>query len=156
MDTKLLAEIIKMVEKSDISFFEVSEGNLKIKVGKGSGAQFSSPLYYHEDPASEIPVKVKQHESDENLETAQTPKPSDPNLYNVTSPMLGVFYSSPSPESESFVKVGDKVKKGDVLCIIEAMKLMNEIASEREGIIEEVCLSNGEIVEYGKTMFKIR
>jgi len=156
MDTKLLAEIIKMVEKSDITFFEVSEGDLKIKVGKGNSVQNLNPSYNIENTASEIPVKVKRHEREEDLNTSEVQKNIDPNLYDVTSPMLGVFYSSPSPESEPFVKVGDKVKKGDVLCIIEAMKLMNEIASEREGIIEEICLSNGEIVEYGKTMFKIR
>ena len=109
-----------------------------------------------------MPVNLKKGEKTEKPEQIEEPeqikvtKPADANLHNINSPMLGVFYSSPSPESEPFVKVGDKVKKGDVLCIIEAMKLMNEIASEREGVVEEICVSNGDIVEYGKTMFKIK
>ena len=156
MDTKLLEEIIRMVEKADISFFEVSEGNLKIKVGKGNVVLDTPAQTYNENLISEIPVKVSKQENEEVSEIVRTSKTSDSGFFNVTSPMLGVFYAAPSPESEPFVKVGDKVKKGDVLCIIEAMKLMNEISSEREGIIEEICVGNGEIVEYGKTMFKMR
>jgi acetyl-CoA carboxylase biotin carboxyl carrier protein len=74
---------------------------------------------------------------------------------NVLSPMLGVFYSSPSPESEPFVKTGSKVKKGDVLCIIEAMKLMNEITAEKDGEITQVLAQNGQIVEFEQVIFKL-
>lgn len=74
----------------------------------------------------------------------------------VKSPMVGVFYSAPSPEDEPFVKVGDKVKKGDVLCIVEAMKLMNEITSEYDGEIAEVCCEDGGLVEFGQTLFIIK
>ena len=156
MDTKLLEEIIKMVEKSDITLFEVREGDLCIKVGKGNIMQAAPSLYQTESPVYEMPPKTQKAASEEEPVQAKAPKMADLNLHNINSPMLGVFYSSPSPESEPFVKVGDKVKKGEVLCIIEAMKLMNEIASEREGVIEEICVANGDIVEYGKTMFKIR
>lgn len=156
MDTKLLEEIIKLVEKSEISYFEVSEGDLKIKIGKGNYSQHQVPLYSHENPADEIPVKNTKKDNEDNACSTPVVKSEDAGLFAVTSPMLGVFYSCPSPESEPFVKVGDKVKKGDILCIIEAMKLMNEIASEREGTIAEICVGNGEIVEYGKTMFKIK
>ena len=74
----------------------------------------------------------------------------------VKSPMVGTFYSKPSPDAKAFVEVGSKVKKGDVLCIIEAMKLMNEIESEYDGEIVEVCVKDGEIVDYGKPLFIIR
>lgn len=74
----------------------------------------------------------------------------------VKSPMVGVFYSAPSPTEEPFVKVGDKVKKGDVLCIVEAMKLMNEITSEYDGEIAEVCCEDGGLVEFGQTLFIIK
>ena len=70
--------------------------------------------------------------------------------------MVGTFYASSSPEKDAFVKVGDKVKKGQVLCIVEAMKLMNEIESEYDGEIAEICVKNEEIVEYGKPLFKIK
>lgn len=78
------------------------------------------------------------------------------NCKTITSPMVGTFYQSSSPKEEALVKVGDKVKKGDVLCIIEAMKLMNEIESEYEGEIIEICVKNEEMVEYGKPLFKIK
>lgn len=73
----------------------------------------------------------------------------------VISPMVGVFYTAPSPAVEPFVSVGDSVKRGDVLCIIEAMKLMNEIVAEQEGTITEVCVQNGQTVEYGQTLFRM-
>ncbi len=78
------------------------------------------------------------------------------NLKQITSPMVGTFYSKPSTTAEPFVKVGDKVKKGDVLCIIEAMKLMNEIESDVDGEIAEICYQDEDLVEYGSVLFKIR
>lgn len=80
----------------------------------------------------------------------------DENLKVITSPMVGTFYEASSPKEAAFVKVGDKVKKGDVLCIIEAMKLMNEIESEFDGEIVEVCVQNEEMVDFGKPLFKIK
>ena len=74
----------------------------------------------------------------------------------IKSPMVGTFYSKPSPDKEAFVKVGDKVKKGQVVCIIEAMKLMNEIEAEFDGEVVEVCLNDGDAVEYGKPLFKLK
>ncbi len=74
----------------------------------------------------------------------------------IKSPMVGTFYSKPSPDKEEFVKVGDKVKKGQVVCIIEAMKLMNEIEAEVDGEVVEVCLNDGDAVEYGKPLFKLK
>ena len=74
----------------------------------------------------------------------------------VESPMVGVFYSAPTPDSEPYVSVGSNVNKGDVLCLIEAMKLMNEVTAEKSGVIEEVCVENGQVVEYGQPLFVIR
>ena len=73
----------------------------------------------------------------------------------VTSPMVGVFYATPAPDQEPFVKVGSKVKKGDVLCIIEAMKLMNEITAEQDGEVVDICVKSGDVVEFGQPLFKI-
>lgn len=78
-----------------------------------------------------------------------------PDCEDITSPMIGVFYSAPTEDEEPYVKVGDKVKKGDVLCIIEAMKLMNELTAEDDGVIKEVCAVNGQVVEFGTVLFKI-
>lgn len=74
----------------------------------------------------------------------------------VTSPMVGVFYQAPAENAEPYVKVGDKVRKGTVLCIIEAMKMMNEIIAECDGVIEEICVRNGQMVDFGKELFRIR
>ena len=76
-------------------------------------------------------------------------------MTEVKSPMVGVFYAAPAPDAKPYVQVGDKVKKGDVLCIIEAMKLMNEIQADADGEIADICVQNGDLVEYGQTLFKI-
>lgn len=81
---------------------------------------------------------------------------SEENYKIIKSPMVGTFYSSPSPDKDAFVKVGDNVKKGQVVCIVEAMKLMNEIESEFDGEIVEVCVNDGDVVEYGMPLFKIK
>lgn len=93
-------------------------------------------------------VVVTTSVSDTKSHTAETDK--------ITSPMVGVFYASPAENAEPFVEVGDRVEKGQVLCIIEAMKLMNEICAEESGTIAEICASNGQIVEYGTELFHIR
>lgn len=81
---------------------------------------------------------------------------SDADIITVTSPMVGVFYAAPTEAAEHFVSVGARVKKGDTLCIIEAMKLMNEITAEDDGIISEICVTNGQVVDYGCDLFKIK
>ena len=95
-----------------------------------------------------------------NIPVIQTIQPveeeSKEEYKEIKSPMVGTFYSKPSPDKEAFVKVGDKVKKGQVVCIIEAMKLMNEIEAEFDGEVVEVCLNDGDAVEYGKPLFKLK
>ena len=100
--------------------------------------------------APQVNVNAQTNINNENV------KEEEENYKIVKSPMVGTFYESSSPKANPFVKVGDKVKKGDVLCIIEAMKLMNEIESEYDGEIVEVCVKNEEMVEFGKPLFKIK
>ncbi len=85
-----------------------------------------------------------------------TAAPAPSNLLDITSPMVGTFYAAPSPDAPSFAQVGQKIKAGDVLCILEAMKMMNEFPSEVNGTVEEVCVKNGQTVEYGQVLFKIK
>lgn len=80
----------------------------------------------------------------------------DGDCISVNSPIVGVFYAAPAENAEAYVKVGDKVKKGQTLCIIEAMKLMNEITADEEGVISEICVTNGQVVEYGTELFRIK
>jgi len=102
-----------------------------------------------------LPVKeIAKVEKSEEVEIPKEEKVEEGNI--VKSPMVGTFYSKPSPNSEAYVSVGQKVKKGDVLCIIEAMKLMNEIESEYDGEVTEVCVKDGDMVDFGKPLFKIK
>lgn len=182
MDTKLIKELITMVEESTITSFEVEEGNLKIRISKDAHgrAHFGMPGNDFYPRMTGGPNMQEQFTSDtgygdsrtisnsavtsdtsprleDRAATSDTPASSvDAGLEDVLSPMLGVFYSAASPESKPFVQVGDKVKKGDILCIIEAMKLMNEILAESDGEIAKICVENGHIVEFGQVIFKIK
>ena len=103
-------------------------------------------------------IKIEENkpvEKDKQIPQKEGNK-TDENLKVITSPMVGTFYEASSPKQPQMVKVGDKVKKGDVLCIIEAMKLMNEIESEFDGEIVEICVQNEEVVDFGKPLFKIK
>jgi acetyl-CoA carboxylase biotin carboxyl carrier protein len=145
MDLKLIQEVIRMLEQSSISTLEVQEGDLRIRVCKESENLLPSTTV----------IPAAKNDSGKPSEDEAVIPPSEI-LYEINAPMLGVFYEAASPESLPFVKVGDRIKKGDVLCIIEAMKLMNEITADREGEIVEIPLENGQIVEYGQTLYKIR
>jgi len=137
---KSLAEILK---ESDLSVIEVCEGENKVRLER-------SVINHVAHSVTEIPKQPSIKKEKEN-DTAI-------NFNNVTeikSPMIGVFYCAPSPDSEPFVKIGSKVKKGDVLCIVEAMKLMNDITAEVDGEIVDICAEDGQVVEFGQTIFKI-
>lgn len=150
MDKKQIREYIKLFKESGLAKMELSEtsgeGSFSIKLeNETSAAPYALP-----------PVQfVQAAESDEG-EKADLSSVKDYNKYrDVNSPMVGIFYNAPSPDAEPFVKVGSKVKKGDTLCIIEAMKLMNDVVAEEDGEIVEICAENGSLVEFGQVLFKI-
>ncbi len=150
MDKKQIREYIKLFKESGLAKMELSEtsgeGSFSIKLeNETSAAPYALP-----------PVQfVQAAESDEG-EKADLSSVKDYNKYrDVNSPMVGIFYIAPSPDAEPFVKVGSKVKKGDTLCIIEAMKLMNDVVAEEDGEIVEICAENGSLVEFGQVLFKI-
>ena len=132
-DIKALAEL---VSKNNLSALEYSEGETHLRIE-------NAPRTVTVAPAQAAPVAAADAGADFNAAKM------------VTSPMVGVFYASPSPTDPPFVTVGSKVKKGDVLCIIEAMKLMNEITAEEDGEIIDICATNGSVVEYGQILFKM-
>ena len=105
------------------------------------------------DTVASLEEIANEHKKSNNTALESTVSKDNGNV--MTSPMVGTFYLKPSPNAEPYVKVGQKVKKGDVLCIIEAMKLMNEIESEYDGIVEEILVKDSESVEYGKPLFRI-
>ena len=118
---------------------------------QGSAAQYSAAQYSagaQYSPAAEAPAFEAKPQAAQNYAAA--------NLESVKSPTVGIFYAAPAENADPYVKAGDTVHKGDVLCIIEAMKLMNEVLAEKDGVIEEICAQNGQLVEYGTELFRIK
>ena len=159
MDYNELKEVIKDMEDSKLEELEIefSDGT-KIKMKKHGEPQHpmmppmgymgQMPMMPQAMPVQNVPELKKDNLSASTKE--------EENYKLVKSPMVGTFYSKPSPKADAFVKVGDKVKKGDVVAIVEAMKLMNEVESEFDGEVVEICCKDEEMVEYGQTLIKIK
>ena len=128
MDLKAVKALVGILNKNDLSSIEITEGDKKIKIEKNVN---SCQAALQQTPASNNPQTAKEAVSDAPIESGVDFN----NITEFKSPIFGVFYAAPSPESRPFVKIGDRIKKGDVLCIVEAMKLMNEICAETEGEI---------------------
>ncbi len=160
MDLVLLKKLMKMVDESTISNFEYEEEGLKIKLSKGSNAiegQMPIAIPSYQLPYSEHTVS-KEISTSERIELTSTAIDEDNSdgLYEICSPIVGTFYRSPSPENPAFVEVGSQVSEGTTLCIVEAMKLMNEIESDVSGKIVKVLAENGKPVEYNQPLFLIK
>ena len=145
-----LKEIIYILENSDVNEIDVSFWGRRFRVVKSAGVSVMEKPQVETTPLN-APLSDKSSELSKPIS-----EPVDSNSKEVLSPMPGTFYSAPSPEADPFVKVGDSVKKGDTLCIIEAMKIMNEIEAESSGTISEIVINNGEPVEYNQPLFKIK
>ena len=163
MDFEQIKELITLVDSSDLAFFELSNGNAHIKMDKSLNRGVSESSYNNnsikdrmEPVLEKIEKPVVEQVKKVNKEEVKEDKIEDSNLSVITSPMVGTYYSSASPDAEAFVKPGDLVSKGKVICIIEAMKLMNEIESEYNGEIVECLVKDGDMVEYGQPLFKIK
>ena len=152
MNLRQIRELVRLLESSSLSMLEIEEADLRVRLEKGQTAGLAQPV-----PAAlpqAIPAALP-------VETAPAPAPVadgtvDFNrLKEVKSPLVGIFYAAPSPGAEPFAGVGSKVKKGDVLCVVEAMKLMNEITADSDGEVIDVCVQNGQVVEFGQILFKL-
>jgi len=137
---KKLAELLK---DQDLTEIELEADDFKIKVRKE--VTVSAPV------ATAAVASASPAAS-----SAATPAASTESFIEIKSPMVGTFYSAPSPDAEPFIKVGDKIKKGQTVCIVEAMKLMNELPSEVEGEVVEICVANGEAVSFGQVIAKLK
>lgn len=151
MDAKELRELIDLISRSNFSTFELEREGLKLRLVKEDSALPVPPhaVAHVGVPVAATPVVVAG--------TAEVEGPGvDRGLVELTSPIVGTFYRSPSPGAPMFVEAGSRVRKGQVLCIIEAMKLMNEIESEIEAEVVEICVDNGQPVEFGEVLFRLR
>jgi oxaloacetate decarboxylase alpha subunit len=153
MNLKELKELIEMLKNTDISELEIERSGVKVRLRKGGDVTFHPTMPRMEYPPAAIvaPSVAEQ----ERPAAAQMEAPATANQVKVTSPIVGTFYRSSSPDKPAYVEVGDMVKKGQVLCIIEAMKLMNEIESEASGKVVQALVENGQPVEYGQALFAI-
>lgn len=148
MDLRKLKKLIDLVQESGISELEVTEGEEKVRIAKHYGAVAAPPQQYYAAPPQQAAVPVA---SSVNLDDED----DLPEGHIVKSPMVGTFYRSPSPGADAFVQVGQSVKQGETLCIIEAMKLLNEIEADASGVVKAILLDNGEPVEFGEPLFVI-
>ncbi|MCB0832285.1 MAG: acetyl-CoA carboxylase biotin carboxyl carrier protein [Bacteroidetes bacterium] len=171
MDLKDLKALIKMVDESNVSEVEIEQeqsktrGKLKIRISKSNGmvpvTYMGQPQQHFAPPqVQQLPSSSPVHfESKETAEKSSAERPLDVvdkgNYLEIKSPIVGTFYRSPAPDADSYVEVGSVVKPGQTLCIIEAMKIMNEIESEVGGKIAKILVENGQPVEYNQTLFLV-
>ena len=156
MDYKAILNIMKEMNQTELTKLEIEEEGIRICMEKGTVA----PVVQASVPQPMMSVAPPQAasviEAVEKTEAKEIKEQEEIAGKTVVSPMVGTFYSQPSPEKPAFVKVGDKIKKGQTLCIIEAMKLMNEIESEEDGEIIKILVKDEEMVEYGQPLFIIK
>ena len=143
-----LKEIIYILENSDVNEIEVNFWGRKFRVVKSPGLNVVDENSKNNFSDFSEEIKTEQKTSSVDSSTSS-------NTNEILSPMPGTFYAAPSPDADAFIKKGAEVKKGDTLCIIEAMKIMNEIEAEQSGVISEILIKNGEPVEYNQPLFKI-
>jgi acetyl-CoA carboxylase biotin carboxyl carrier protein len=161
MNQKEIKELIEFLIEKDVTEFELERGDVKLRVKRGQETQYVSAPTVIAAPvapaaASAASAAPKSVAASPAAVAAPAAPPAEENLHYVKSPIVGTYYESPSPGSPPFLKVGDHVKEGQVLCIVEAMKLMNEIEADASGEVVKILVTNGQPVEYGMPLFAIR
>ncbi len=164
MNQKELKELIDFLIEKDISEFELERGDVKVRIKRGSDS--AAPIITHTMPVASVPMAIPAPTHVPAVQAPPVPAAAPPaaappaaaedDLHQVKSPIVGTFYESPAPGALPFVKPGDQVAAGQVLCIIEAMKLMNEIEADVSGEVVKALVNNGQAVEYGQPLFAIR
>jgi acetyl-CoA carboxylase biotin carboxyl carrier protein len=152
IDYEEINRLIALLEQKNLSHFELEVEGFKIKISRNTPALAST------NHAALSPVSPQPERKEISLPLDPLPQvqASQNNIHYVTSPMVGTFYRAPDPTAPPFVEIGDSIKKSQTLCIIEAMKLMNEIESDVEGVIKDIFVENGKPVEYGQKLFAIQ
>lgn len=164
MKVQEIRELIKLIDQSSISELSFEEDGSKLKLKKSEAGTVVYPTVASEVTAPEVkqaaptakPVEAPKAAAPVTAPVAAVSVEDAENLHKITSPMVGTFYQSPSPDQDAYVKVGDKVTGDSIVCIVEAMKLFNEIEAEVNGEIVEVLVKDGELVEYGQTLFLVK
>ena len=155
-----IEKLIKIMQENDVSELNVKKGNIAIEIKRGQG-------YIVEKTIGQMPISIPNgtikdviSEPANVKETPRKQKSAEEEsitsrYYEIKSPLVGTFYQASAPDADSFVEVGDHIKKGDTLCIVEAMKSMNEIEADVNGVVKEICIENANLVEYDQVLFRI-
>ncbi len=152
MDLKAIKQVVEMMKRSEISEFEIEEKDFKLRLSRKNG---DTQIIHAAAPAAAAPAPLAVG-APAAAPAAAAAAMEEKGISIIKSPMVGTFYTAASPESPAFAKVGTKVSADSIVCIIEAMKVMNEIQSELSGTVTEVLVENGEAVEYGQPLFKVK
>lgn len=150
MDVKKIESLAKLMQETGLTGLELVEGDMELRLERQQEVVAVAPAAPVMPVAAPAPAAGAEAQATSQEQAAPRKEGA-----LVLSPTVGVFYASPSPDARPFVEVGDQVKKGDTLCIIEAMKLMNEFPSEVDGTVAEICVGNGQVVEYNQPLFRI-
>ena len=153
MDLRKLKKLIDLVQESGISELEITEGEEKVRIHSGRLGQNTATLPAKQPTSSEYLLEENDKEVKKNIGKIESTEELDG--FVVKSPMVGIFYRSASPGGTPFVELGTSVNSGDTLCIVEAMKLLNEIESEQSGTVKKILVENGQPVEFGQPLFVI-
>lgn len=151
MDLEIIKKLVKIVDSSSVTDLEIEESGLKIKIAKK--IRSAQVITQTQMPITSVQPSVRVDEEPAKQKTEI--EPSAANLHEIRSPIVGTFYRSPAPDADSYVQVGSNVSPGSVLCIVEAMKLMNEIESDISGKVVKILVENGKPVEYNQPLFLI-
>ena len=159
MDLRKLKTLIDLISESNVHELEITEAEGTVRIVKGPPVGTAPQVQYLSAPQPQQTIQVAGSAPAAApvaaAAPAPAPAPAEDAGHKVTSPMVGTFYRSSSPGSKPFVEVGDSVNAGDTLCIIEAMKILNEIEADKSGVVKKVCCDNGQGVEYGQALFII-
>ncbi len=159
MDIRKIKKLIELLEESGIAEIEIKEGEEAVRISRMPGGNSPPPIYPQYTHVASMPMPMSpQLEAPKASAspTAESPaaKPK-PNEHVITAPMVGTFYGSPSPGAKPFIEIGDEIKVGQVLCIIEAMKMMNQIEADKAGKVTSIMARNGDPVEFGQPLFVV-
>ena len=155
LDLSKLKQLIETLAEGDVSEFEYEDDKVRVRIGRGGQVVAMHPAMHAAGPASMPPPSMGPQGP---VTTTHAPMPAaeDEGTVFVTCPFVGTFYRSPSPDAPSFVEVGSKIREGQTLCIVEAMKIMNEIEADCAGTIVEILAENGKPVEFGQKLYKVK
>lgn len=152
MDLRKLKTLIDLVSESNVSELEITEAEGKVRIVKSAPAGIQGPVTYTMAPAVPAPAVASPAPA---VEVSAPPPAVESAGHTVKSPMVGTFYRASSPGAKPFVEVGDTIKEGETICIVEAMKILNEIEADKSGTVTKILVDNGQAVEYGQPLFSI-